>query len=87
MPLSVDVVTPEQSLYSGEADHVSLMTIEGSLGLYPKHEPILAVLQRCTVAVVDLLGNRVEIPIGGGFVSFDSNTVTVIADPVTDSER
>lgn len=87
MPLTVDVVTPEESLFSGEAEHVSLITVEGSLGLYPEHEPILSMLQPGIVAVVDLLGNRVEIPVGGGFVSFDSNTVTVIADPVEDSTR
>jgi F-type H+-transporting ATPase subunit epsilon len=87
VPLSVDIVTPEESLFSGAADHVSLITIEGSIGLYPEHEPILSVLQPCTVAVVDLMGNRVEIPVGGGFVSFDSNVVTVIADPVDGSAR
>jgi F-type H+-transporting ATPase subunit epsilon len=87
VPLSVDIVTPEKSLFSGEAEHVSLITVQGSIGLYPEHEPILSVLQPCTVAVVDLVGNRVEIPVGGGFVSFDSNVVTVIADPVDGPER
>ncbi|MBN2176730.1 MAG: F0F1 ATP synthase subunit epsilon [Demequinaceae bacterium] len=82
MPISVDIVTPEASLFSGEAEHVSLVTVEGSVGLYPEHEPILSILQPCNVSVVDLSGHRLEIPIGGGFVSFDSNTVTVIADPV-----
>ena len=81
MPLTVDIVTPEESLFSGEADHVTLFTVEGSIGLYPEHEPFLSVLVPSTVTVVDVKGNRLAIPIGGGFVSFDSNTVTVIADP------
>ncbi len=80
MVLAVDIVTPEGSLYSGEAQHVSLLTAEGSIGLYPDHEPILSVLRPCRVGVVDVNGNRLEIAIGGGFVSFDSNRVTVIAD-------
>jgi F-type H+-transporting ATPase subunit epsilon len=86
MSITVDIVTPEGSLYSGEAQHISLLTVEGSIGLYPEHEPILSVLQPCKVGVVDASGSRLEIPIGGGFVSFDSNRVTVIADPVGPAE-
>jgi F-type H+-transporting ATPase subunit epsilon len=86
MPLTVDIVSPEGSLYSGEAHHVSLLTVDGSIGLYLDHEPILSLLQACTVGVVDVGGHRHEVPIGGGFVSFDSNKVTVIADSVGPAE-
>ena len=82
MPLTVDIVSPEGVLWSGEADHVSLMTIEGSIGLYPAHIPVLSMLQACTVRVAALNGQEVAVPIGGGFVSFDDDQVTVVADPV-----
>jgi F-type H+-transporting ATPase subunit epsilon len=81
MPLSVDIVSPNGTLFSGEAEHVSLMTVEGSIGLYPAHEPILSVLQACSVGVALPDGKRIDVPIGGGFVSFDSDRVTVVADP------
>lgn len=86
MPLTVDIVSPEGSLFSGEAQHVSLLTVEGSIGLYPDHEPILSLLRACSVGVVDVGGRRIEVAIGGGFVSFDSNRVTVIADSVGPAE-
>lgn len=81
MPLTVNIVSPEGVLFRGEADHVSLMTIEGSIGLYPAHEPILSVLRPCAVRIATGGGGTVEVHIGGGFVSFDEDQVTVVADP------
>jgi F-type H+-transporting ATPase subunit epsilon len=81
MPIQVDIVAPDGVLWVGEAEHISLLTIEGSIGLYPAHEPILSVLRACTVGVVVEGGKRIEVPIGGGFVSFDNDRVTVVADP------
>lgn len=82
MPLTVDIVSPEGVLFRGPAEHVSLMTIEGSIGLYPAHEPLLSVLRACDVRIVGEGGQTTSVPIGGGFVSFDDDTVTVVADPV-----
>jgi F-type H+-transporting ATPase subunit epsilon len=81
MALNVNIVSPEGVLFRGAAEHVSLMTVEGSIGLYPKHEPILSVLQACNVHVVAEGGEVVDVPIGGGFVSFDEDQVTIAADP------
>lgn len=86
MSLNVNIVSPEGVLFRGEAEHVSLMTVEGSIGLYPAHEPILSVLRACDVRIVTAGGETRAIPVGGGFVSFDDNQVTVVADrPVVSS--
>ncbi len=81
MPITVNIVSPDGVLFRGEAEHVSLLTVEGSIGLYPAHEPILSVLRACDVHVVAEDGKTIEVPIGGGFVSFDEDLVTVVADP------
>jgi F-type H+-transporting ATPase subunit epsilon len=86
MPLTVNIVSPEGVLFRGEAEHVSLMTVEGSIGLYPSHEPILSVLRACRVHITPVGGGKVEVPIGGGFVSFDEDQVTVVADPPVGAE-
>jgi len=83
MALTVNIVSPEGVLFRGEAAHVSLMTVEGSIGLYPAHEPILSVLRACDVHVVPESGETIKVPIGGGFVSFDEDQVTIVADPPT----
>ena len=80
MALTVDIVGPDGVRWSGQATFVTAPTIEGSIGLYPAHEPIMSVLKAGNVTVDDLEGKRSVLPISGGFLSFDEDTVTVIAD-------
>jgi F-type H+-transporting ATPase subunit epsilon len=80
MALTVDIVGPDGVRWSGQATFVTAPTIEGSIGLYPAHEPIMSVLKAGNVTVDDLEGKRSVLPINGGFLSFDEDTVTVIAD-------
>ena len=81
MALTVDIVGPDGVRWSGQATFVTAPTVEGSIGLYPAHEPIMSVLKAGHVTVDDLEGKRSVLAIGGGFLSFDEDTVTVIADP------
>ena len=80
MPLTVNIVGPDGVRWSGEATFVTAPTVEGSIGLYPAHEPIMAILKEGTVTVDYLEGKRAVVPITGGFISFDDDTVTVIAE-------
>lgn len=87
MALTVDIVGPDGIRWSGQATFVTAPTIEGSIGLYPAHEPIMSVLKAGNVTVDDLEGKRSVLPISGGFLSFDEDTITVIADSHTQDER
>ena len=49
--LKVEVVTPEQRVWSGEAKMVSARTLEGDLGVLPGHAPLLGVLADGTVSI------------------------------------
>ncbi len=82
--ISVFIVAPDQTLWSGTARSVSAPTVEGSIGLLAQHEPVLSVLRAGTVAVVEEDGARTELPITGGFLSFDEDTVTIVTDPRPD---
>lgn len=83
MALTVDIVGPDRVLWKGEASFVSAPSVEGSIGLKPRHEPLLAVLQHGTVKVVELSGAEQFVQIVDGFISFDHDTVTIVATPVT----
>jgi F-type H+-transporting ATPase subunit epsilon len=80
MALTVDVVGPDGIRWSGQATFVTAPTIEGSIGIFPAHEPIMSVLKRGDVTVDDLEGNRAVLPVTGGFLSVFDDAVTVIAD-------
>ena len=40
--MQVEVVSSEQNIYSGEASFVVVPTVQGELGIYPRHEPIMS---------------------------------------------
>lgn len=82
MALSVDIVSPDRLLWVGEALRVSAPSVEGSIGLLPGHEPILSVLGPGRVKVSQVNGEDFLVDIEGGFISFDHDVVTIVAEPV-----
>ncbi|MDE0573887.1 F0F1 ATP synthase subunit epsilon [Demequina sp. B12] len=79
--LTVDIVAPDRTVWSGTASRVIAPSIEGEVGLLASHEPLLAILKAGTVRVTSESGKH-EFPVTGGFVSFDHNTITIVADAV-----
>ena len=43
--LTVEIVSPEKRVWSGEATMVSARTIEGDIGILPDHAPLVGVLK------------------------------------------
>jgi F-type H+-transporting ATPase subunit epsilon len=82
--LTVDIVGPDRVLWSGTAERVIAPTVEGEIGLLANHEPVLSVLRAGTVRVVGGAAGDTTLEISGGFVSFDHNVITIVAEPVED---
>ncbi|MCR6712810.1 MAG: F0F1 ATP synthase subunit epsilon [Demequina sp.] len=79
--LTVDIVGPDRVLWSGTADRVIAPSVEGDLGFLANHEPVLSVLRPGVVRVHGAAGDT-SVEIQGGFVSFDHNVITIVAEPV-----
>ena len=79
--LTVDIVGPDRVLWSGTADRVIAPSVEGDLGFLANHEPVLSVLRPGVVRVHGEAGDT-SVEIQGGFVSFDHNVITIVAEPV-----
>ncbi|KMJ55997.1 F0F1 ATP synthase subunit epsilon [Alkalihalophilus sp. As8PL] len=77
--IRVNVVTPDGKVYDGDVDMVVVRTIEGELGILPKHIPLVAPL---TVGAVRLKkGNSEEkVAVSGGFVEVRPDQVTILAE-------
>ncbi|MFV0632490.1 F0F1 ATP synthase subunit epsilon [Demequina sp.] len=84
--LTVDIVAPDRILWSGTAERVIAPSVEGEIGLLANHEPVLALLKAGTVRVRPDAQETLEFPIKRGFVSFDHNTITIVAEPAEPSE-
>jgi F-type H+-transporting ATPase subunit epsilon len=78
--LTVEVVSPEKRVWSGEATMVSARTLEGDLGILPDHAPLLGVLVDGQVVVKAADGSVSEFTINGGFISVSNNRVSILGE-------
>jgi F-type H+-transporting ATPase subunit epsilon len=75
----VDVVSPEATVWSGQAEFLVARTTEGEIGILADHEPLMAALT--TGAVIIEHGNqKTTIGVHGGFLQVLTNTVTLLTD-------
>ncbi|GBE25939.1 ATP synthase epsilon chain [bacterium BMS3Bbin02] len=76
---TIDIVTPESIIWSGEAEFVSAMTTEGEIGVYAAHEPTMAALSTGAVEIHTEEG-MLSVGIHGGFLQIFQNSVTLLTD-------
>ena len=76
----VDVVSPEATVWSGEAVFVVARTSEGEIGIMADHEPLMASLTTSAVVIEEENGNRTTIGVHGGFIQVLNNQVTLLTD-------
>jgi F-type H+-transporting ATPase subunit epsilon len=79
--LHVDVVSAEESIYSGEAEFVVLPGEAGELGIYPRHTPLITRIRPGEVRIKPAGGGAEElIFVAGGILEVQPAVVTVLAD-------
>lgn len=76
----VDVVSPEATVWSGQATIVIARTPEGELGIMADHEPLMGALATGSVEIESETGERTTIGVHGGFLQVVNNQVTLITD-------
>lgn len=79
-PFSVDVVSPEGTLWSGDAEFLVARTTEGEIGVLAGHEPLMAALTAGAVLIDHQGDQRTTIAVHGGFMQVVENRVTLLTD-------
>ena len=80
MPLQLEIVTAERMVFHDDnVDMVIAPSVDGQVGILPRHAPLLTVLQVGELRVQK--GNDEQsIVIAGGFMEVLNNKVTILAD-------
>ena len=79
--LQVDVVSAEESIFSGQAKFVALPGEMGELGIYPRHTPLITRIKPGAVRIVRADNDQEEfVFVAGGVLEVQPGTVTVLAD-------
>ena len=78
--LQVDVVSAEESIFSGEATFVVLPGEAGELGIYPRHIPLITRIKPGAVRIQKPDGTEELVFVAGGILEVQPKVVTVLAD-------
>ena len=79
--IHVDVVSAEESIFSGEAEFVVLPGESGELGIYPRHIPLITRIKPGAVRIKPADGGEEQlIFVAGGVLEVQPKVITVLAD-------
>ncbi len=79
--IQVEVVSAEESVFSGEATFVAVPGEMGELGIYPRHTPLITIIRPGSVRIIGSeWSNETSIFVAGGILEIQPGAVTVLAD-------
>ena len=79
--MQVTVISPEASMFDGEADAVVAPAFDGEVGILPNHAPFMTLLGEGTLTVRHAETVK-RFLIRGGFLQVVDNRVRVVAEHV-----
>ena len=79
--MQVEVVSNEQQIFSGEASFVVVPTLNGELGIYPRHEPVMSLVRPGALRLtVPDSAEEVLVAVSGGVLEVLPHKITILAD-------
>jgi len=79
--MRIDVVSAEESIYSGEAEFVVLPGVVGELGIYPRHAPLITQIKAGVVRIkVPGKADEEAVYVQGGFLEVQPDHINVLSD-------
>ena len=77
--LQLEIVTPEAKIFSDYVEMVTLTGVEGEMGIYPQHMPVMTQLAAGEITARQN-GQNIYLAVGEGFVQITGDRVAVLTD-------
>ena len=84
--LKLEIVTPDAKIYSDDVDMVTLPGVEGEMGIFPMHVPLMTQLTAGEVGVRKG-GQDFFLAVGEGFVEVTGERVSILTDMAIKAEN
>jgi F-type H+-transporting ATPase subunit epsilon len=84
--LKLEIVTPDSKVYSEDVDMVTLPGVEGEMGIYPQHVPLLTQIAAGEV-IARKNGQDHWLAVGDGFVEITGDHVAIMTDMAISAEN
>ncbi len=72
--MKLDIISPEQKLYSGEVSLVQFPGANGSFEVLNNHAPMIALLKEGKIKIEQF------VEVAGGVMELNNNEITVLAE-------
>ena len=72
--MKLGVYSLKKVLFQGDAKSVNCNTRLREITVLDKHEPLISILVKGTMTIVDAAGEKHYIPVGSGFLEIDSGS-------------
>jgi len=79
--MEVKIIAPDRVFYEGKVSFMEFNTIEGIVGLYPKHIPMTVVIAPGVLKIVDNNEEKIA-ALHSGFAEILGDSVTILAESV-----
>ena len=77
--IKLEIVTSEETVFTGNVDYISVKSVEGQIGILPNHISLISELDNGNLMWRD--GNKEDqVNIDGGFIEVYNNSVTILVD-------
>lgn len=84
--LKLEIVTPDAKTFSDDVEMVTLPGVEGEMGVYPQHVPLMTQLVPGEITVRKD-GQDVYLAVGEGFVEITAEKVAILTDMAIRSDQ
>lgn len=78
--MNVEIISPESTLFEGQATYVFLPGSDGSLGVMNNHAPLITSLKKGVVRVKEASGKEHKFEVKGGTVEVFNNKMIILAE-------
>ncbi|MBP1630950.1 MAG: synthase subunit epsilon [Bacteroidetes bacterium] len=76
--MRVKIISPEKTLYESEGTLLQLPGIDGSFELLVNHAPIISVLKKGVIRLVDKENKELKFEINSGIVECINNNIKIL---------
>ncbi|MCD4746089.1 MAG: ATP synthase F1 subunit epsilon [Bacteroidales bacterium] len=78
--MNIDIITPDKTIFSGSATLVQLPGKDGSFEILKNHAPLISILDKGKIKIVDKGKNIQFFEINGGVIEVLKNKILILAE-------
>lgn len=84
--LKLEIVTPDGTVYSEDVEMVTLPGVEGQMGIYPRHVPLMSQMVPGEI-IVHKSGQDYFLAVGEGLIEVTADRVALLTDMAIAAEQ